>query len=152
MGFQLRDIRMADFPMLYRIDQDCFEPGIAYTREDLRGFLSLSTSQGILAEWENRIVGFVIGYVSVRQMGHVVTLDVIEQRRRTGIGRHLLAELLRRFDQVGVSEVRLEVDMENAPAIAFYEKFGFRKRRRLADYYGPNRPAWEMGRTKGNEE
>jgi [ribosomal protein S18]-alanine N-acetyltransferase len=140
----LRDFRMGDFEAVYRLDQACFEPGIAYARSELRRFLSLSTAQGIVVEVDGRIVGFAVGYVSVHRLGHVVTLDVAEENRGGGIGSALLTELLRRFAAAFVAEVKLEVDMENEAAIAFYERFGFGRKRRLPDYYGPNRPAWEM--------
>ena len=140
----LRDFRMGDFEAVYRLDQACFEPGIAYARSELRRFLSLSTAQAIVVEVGGRIAGFAVGYLSVHQLGHVVTLDVAEENRGAGIGSALLTELLRRFEAAFVTEVKLEVDMENEAAIAFYERFGFGRKRRLPDYYGPNRPAWEM--------
>jgi ribosomal-protein-alanine N-acetyltransferase len=140
----LRNFRMGDFEAVYRLDQACFEPGIAYARSELRRFLSLSTAQGIVVEVDGHIMGFAVGYISVHRLGHVVTLDVAQESRRSGIGQALLSELLRRFTAAFVDEVRLEVDMENEAAIAFYERFGFRRKRRLADFYGPNRPAWEM--------
>ncbi len=143
--FRLRDVRMADFETLYRLDQACFQAEIAYSREELRQFLALSTAQAVVAEIDGSIAGFVVGYVSIRRLGHVVTLDVAFEHRRRGIGRALLEELLRRFAAAVVKEVRLEVDVDNGGAIAFYERFGFHRLRRLADYYGPNRPAWEMG-------
>jgi ribosomal-protein-alanine N-acetyltransferase len=140
----LRDFRMGDFEEVYRLDQACFEPGIAYERSELRRFLSLSTAQAVVVEVGGRIVGFAVGYLSVHQLGHVVTLDVAEENRGRAIGSALLTELLRRFEAAFVVEVKLEVDMENEAAIAFYERFGFGRKRRLPDYYGPNRPAWEM--------
>ena len=140
----LRDVRMADFESLYRLDQACFEPGIAYSRPQLRRFLSLSTAAGVIAEARGEILGFALGYVSARRLGHVVTLDVASDHRRLGIGGALLAELLRRFAASFVEAVWLEVDTSNAAAIAFYERCGFRKHRRLPDYYGAGRPAWEM--------
>jgi len=147
LDVRIRDFRMGDFETVYRLDQACFEPGIAYPRAELRRFLSLSTAQAIVAETGDRLVGFAVGYVSVRRLGHVVTLDVAEDARRSGVGRALLAELLWRFEAEDVEEVRLEVDMQNETAIAFYERFGFARKRRLPDYYGPNRPAWEMRRS-----
>ncbi len=142
--FHLRDVRMADFEALYSLDQACFEEGIAYQRDELRQFLSLSSAQALAAEVDGAIVGFVVGYVSVRRLGHVVTLDVAAEHRREGIGNALLEELLRRFAAAFVDHVHLEVDVGNEAAVGFYERFGFRKRKRLPDYYGPNRPAWEM--------
>ena len=39
----LREILPSDFESLYRLDQICFEPGIAYSREELRRFLGIPT-------------------------------------------------------------------------------------------------------------
>lgn len=138
---------MGDFETLYRLDQACFDGDIAYSRRELREFLSLSTAQAIAAEDPESaaLVGFVVGYVSIHRRGQVVTLDVAREHRRQGIGKALLEALLARFSAAFVDQVRLEVDVENQAAVAFYERFGFARVRRLADYYGPNRPAWEMG-------
>jgi ribosomal protein S18 acetylase RimI-like enzyme len=40
--------------------------------------------------------------------------------------------------------MRLEVAVDNAVAIAFYERHGYRTVARLADYYGPGLDAWRM--------
>ena len=94
-------------------------------------------------ERDGEIAGFAIGYRSDRA-AHVVTLDVAGQYRRRGIGRLLLGELLRRFQEAGARDARLEVAVENSGAIAFYEDLGFHRRRRIPDYYGPGRHAFEM--------
>lgn len=130
---------------MYRLDQACFEPGIAYSRGELRRFLRLPAADGVVWEQDGAIAGFAIGYLSDRA-AHVVTLDVAGDHRRKGIGNALLGELLRRFGAAGAREARLEVAVENNGAIAFYEAFGFRRRRRIPDYYGPGRHAFEMGK------
>ena len=79
----------------------------------------------------------------------MVTLDVDPKRRRQGLGRDLLEDLLGRFVRSGAREARLEVSVENPGAIAFYESLGFRNRRRIRDYYGPGRDAREMVRGLG---
>jgi ribosomal-protein-alanine N-acetyltransferase len=142
----LRDIRPSDLEALYALDQLCFEPGIAYSRSELKQILRLSSGQAVIAESQGQIEGFAAGYVSERGFGHIVTLDVSPDRRRKGIGRALLQELLERLTGAGAVEARLEVEAVNAGAIAFYEGLGFLRRRRLLDYYGPGRAAWEMVR------
>ena len=140
----LRSVVPADFEALYRLDQICFEPGIAYSREELARFLGIHTAEGIVAEEDGRIVGFVIGYLAARRVGHVVTLDVHPERRRQGIGKALIEKLLERFSRTGSRAARLEVSTENSTAIRFYESLGFFRRRRIPDYYGPGRDALEM--------
>ncbi len=130
---------------MYLLDQACFEPGIAYSRAELRRFLRLPAADGVVCERDGAIAGFAIGYLSDRT-AHIVTLDVAADHRREGIGKSLLGELLRRFAKTGAREARLEVAVENSGAIAFYEGLGFRRRRRIPDYYGSGRHAFEMGK------
>jgi ribosomal-protein-alanine N-acetyltransferase len=106
----------------------------------------MATAEALVAEEDGTIAGFAIGYLSGRRIAHVVTLDVPPARRRSGLGKLLLEEMLARLARAGAREGRLEVSTENHGAIAFYEKIGFRGRRRLRDYYGPGRDALEMGR------
>jgi ribosomal-protein-alanine N-acetyltransferase len=142
--FFLRDIRLSDLDALYALDQMCFDSGIAYSRAELRQILRSASGCAVLAEAAGGVAGFAAGYVSARGAGHVVTLDVAPGFRRKGIGRALFSDLLARFERSGAQEIRLEVEVENKPAIAFYEAFGFRSGRRSADYYGLGRDAWEM--------
>ena len=144
MDFVLRDIRREDFEALFALDQSCFEPDISYSRSELRAFLRLPTLEGAVAESDGKIAGFVISYRAPGNVGHVVTLDVAEGHRRSGVGRALLEEAMARLARKHVRRYRLEVDPANAAAIAFYESFGFRESRRLPDYYGDGREGIEM--------
>jgi GNAT superfamily N-acetyltransferase len=58
-------------------------------------------------------------------------VGVVHARRRAGIGEQLMRGLLERARGVGALEVVLEVIVENAPAIALYEKLGFVRTREL---------------------
>lgn len=140
----LREILPSDFEELYRLDQVCFEPGIAYSRGVLRRFLGIPTADGLVAELDGTIAGFAIGYLTREGVARVVTLDVHPSFRRRSLGKALLEELLSRLGRAGAREARLEVSTENAGAIAFYRKLGFRRRRRIPDYYGRGRDALEM--------
>ena len=142
----IRPVAPADIEALYALDQVCFEPGIAYSRGELRRFLGIATAEGVLADEDGALAGFAVGYLTRGRTAHVVTLDVGPAQRRRGLGKSLLEALLARLAQAGARQVRLEVSTENEGAIAFYERLGFRTRRRLRDYYGPARDALEMGR------
>jgi ribosomal-protein-alanine N-acetyltransferase len=142
----IRPVTFADIEALYALDQVCFEPGIAYSRGELRRFLGIATAEGVLADQDGALAGFAVGYRTRGRTAHVVTLDVVPSQRRRGLGKALLEALLARLAQAGALEARLEVSTENAGAIAFYETLGFRVRRPLTDYYGPGRGALEMER------
>lgn len=141
---RLRDYRRSDFESMWELDQQCFEPGISYSRSELRAFLSRKTAETIVAERQGRVVAFVLGLRRGPTEGHVITLDVAASARRQGVGRRLLAELERRFRAAGARRVLLETAVANTSAIAFYERLGYRKVARLAGYYGPRLHAWTM--------
>lgn len=145
----LRDIVPRDLEALYELDQSCFEPGISYSRSQLRGFLRLPDREAIAFETDGRLVGFAIGCRRSAGLGSVITLDVDAEHRRRGTGTALLSTLLARLEAAGATTVALEVDVRNERAIAFYERFGFRTSRRLRDYYASGRDAFEMVRKLG---
>jgi len=142
---RLREVRPGDLEALHRLDQACFEADVAYTQGQLRYFLSRADSCGIVAEVDGALAGFAIGHRSGAR-GHVVTIDVAAAHRRSGVGRALLRELVRRLEESGARRVRLEVDLRNDGAIRFYESLGFRESRRLRGYYGPGLDGLEMVR------
>jgi GNAT superfamily N-acetyltransferase len=94
---RLRDYHRSDFELVWELDQECFPPGIAYSRSELRAFLSQKTAEAIVAERDGRVVGFVLVWRRSGIDGHVITLDVAASARRQGLGRRLLVELERRF-------------------------------------------------------
>ncbi len=141
----LRAFRPQDLEAAYRLDQTCFEPGIAYSRAEIRSFLSRPGAVALVAESEGKMAGFAIGDCS-GERGRVVTIDVSGRARRRGVGRRLLTELLRWFAKAGARQVRLEVDVRNEGAIRFYQEMGFRPTRTLPGYYGRGLDGLEMVR------
>lgn len=58
-------------------------------------------------------------------------VGVVPDHRGSGVGESLTRRLLDGAREAGAREMGLEVIVENAPAIALYEKLGFRRTRRL---------------------
>src|SRR5215471_21105547 len=91
----LRDYRPEDFPRLLEIDQACFVEGIAYSTRELRHFLSRPLAVRLIGEQAGKIKGFIIAdrfrpRRSQQSMGQIITIDVLPQARRTGLGTRLL--------------------------------------------------------------
>jgi [ribosomal protein S18]-alanine N-acetyltransferase len=140
----LRNARPEDLPRLWELDRLCFEPGIAYSRREIRRFLLLPGARSVLAEREGELMGFALGYPDATDVARVVTLDVHPVFRRHGLGRRLLRELLAGLAAAGPARALLEVDVRNSGAIEFYRREGFRETRRLPSYYGRGLDAFEM--------
>jgi ribosomal-protein-alanine N-acetyltransferase len=145
----IRSGRPSDLPALWELDRICFEPGIAYSRRELRRFFDLSGAECFVAESEGRIEGFALGYPDGSGNAHVVTLDVHPSARRRGLGSELLEGLLASLASAGAGRAVLEVDVRNSGAIAFYRSLGFRTDGRLTGYYGRGLDADRMVRPAG---
>ena len=141
-----RDGGPADLDSLWRLDQLCFEAGIAYSRSDLRRFLAMPRAACVLAEIGPTLCGFALAYSRPRDLAHVVTLDVHPTFRRRGLGRRLIESVQERCAAAGAQRVALEVDVRNSGAIAFYRKLGFQESGRIHSYYGTGLDAFEMVR------
>ena len=139
----LRRFKPEEFEVLFRIDQACYPRGIAYSRRTLKWFLSQASAECLVAELEGRIIGFILTE-SQRGMAHIITIDVLAEHRRTGAGTALLEGAERSLAARGVREVHLETAHDNAPAIAFWEKHGYRKRGILRNYYLDRIDAYAM--------
>jgi len=54
--------------------------------------------------------------------GHIITIDVLPEARRAGIGSSLLQAAEDRLRQAGAAIVELETAVDNAAAIQFYKR------------------------------
>jgi len=79
------------------------------------------------------------------RVGHVISIAVLQEYRRRGIGSALMSEALKIFEEkYDVDSVYLEVRVSNQPAINMYEKFGFVKARIIRSYYRDGEDAYVM--------
>jgi len=140
----IRAFCSADFETLYRIDQACFPTGISYSREELSVYIRYRGAKTWVAESDGRIVGFLIACKAPLRAGHIVTIDVIETARRSGIGKAMMqacedwarAESLRRLS--------LETAADNVCAQAFYARLGYAKVDEIPGYYSDGTTAWVL--------
>jgi [ribosomal protein S18]-alanine N-acetyltransferase len=135
VAFTIRDFQPEDFELLWQLDQECFPPGISYSRRELSFYIRRKGSFTLVAEnsIESRIVGFIVAYGG--PMGHVITIDVIAAARRSGVGSLLLRGAEERMQASGSHAVGLETAVDNTKALAFYKRHGYSVVRTLPRYY-----------------
>jgi len=136
VGFELRDFREEDFEALWQIDQQCFAPGIAYSRAELAAYIRKAGSFTVVAQpiptegrtprnfhpGRSRIAGFIIAEVNRRGIGHIISIDVLPACRRSGLGSKLLREAENRLELLSCRAVTLETAVDNSAALAFYKR------------------------------
>ncbi len=155
MDFAIRHYRAADFDRLWQIDQGCFPPGIAYSQMELTGFIIRRNAITLVAEFAppddagEKIAGFAIAQ-PYRKRGRILTLDIVPQARRFGLGSKLLLDCERRLRAHGCSEIYLETAVNNEPAIKLYQRMGYEILRTLPAYYQAHSlDAFLMGKKLG---
>lgn len=134
MAIEIRDYKPEEFESLWRMDQECFPPGISYSKQELRGFIRHRGSFALVAMNEKEeLQGFIVAHCGVS--GHVVTIDVGPAARRSGVGSLLLRSAEDRMRAAGCPFVGLETAVDNAGALAFYKRHGYNVIRTWPRYY-----------------
>ena len=85
----------------------------------------------------DRIVGYA-GLAQLADEAYVQTIGVTPSHQRRGLGATLLQALMDDAKRRGSVRVGLEVRVDNAPAIAMYERFGFHGIAVRKRYYQPS--------------
>jgi len=77
---------------------------------------------------------------TVADEAEILTLGVAAWARRRGVGQALMAATIGVAQQAGATQMFLEVDVDNAAAVALYEGLGFERAGLRKAYYdrGPN--------------
>ncbi len=142
-GAAIRQYETRDFTALFKLDQACFPPGIAYSKFSLQYFLGLPTADCLVVEDNARVVGFILAEANP-PLAHIITLDVAPSHRRSGLGTQLLTEMEKHFRYHGVRSVLLETAVDNETGIAFWQHHGYRTEAVLKRYYLGRTDAYEM--------
>jgi ribosomal-protein-alanine N-acetyltransferase len=88
-----------------------------------------------------------------------VTIDVVSEARRGGVGSLLMEEAEARLRALGCNSIYLETAVDNAAALRFYKRLGYSVLKTIPRYYlgsldallmgKPLEPAKENGRHAG---
>ena len=165
MALTLRDFQSVDFETLWRIDQKCFPLGIAYTKAELKAYVSAAGVFTLVAEEGSAgvndsspggglnpksrlifglILGFIIAQTNRSGVGHIITIDVLPEGRRGGIGSSLLDAAEQRLRNFHCDRVRLETAVDNIAAQKFYQRQGYAVTKTIPGYYSNGADAFVL--------
>jgi len=108
----------------------------AWSAEEFETLLSAANVAGDAAvdPASGNLRGFVLTRFAADE-AEILTIAVETALRRRGVARTLLAAHMARLPGLGARRLFLEVERENAAALALYGKFGFREVGQRKGYY-----------------
>jgi len=137
----IRGATQDDVDEIYRIERACFKD--PYPRGLLKAFLYVPGTY-LVAEVDGVIVGYIIGILRYETVGHIVSIAVVRESRRHGIGKRLMEDVIGQLRSMGVNLVKLEVRESNQEAISLYERMGFQYEEKMEGYYADGESAISM--------
>jgi len=119
------------FHPLYVLKENASELGLAYIKDKIEKS-RLGENLVLVAQDEN-IVGYLMCSINdqhpsaeIRKIGHIGAVYVIPAYRRRGIASALMKEALKWLKEHKVEYADLNVDVQNATAVAAWKAMGFK--------------------------
>lgn len=120
--FFLRQFQPGDFHQVIDIEQRVFQEHDPYVYMELYE----SVADGFyVAVDSGKVVGYVVGFLSMPGKGRIFTLAVEEGYRNRGIGTRLMERICDLLKIKGAKGAALEVRLSNVSAQQFYLRRGF---------------------------
>ena len=132
-GIYCRPARANDAHALARLHAEGFERG--WATGEFEQLLSDRSVLGVVSAGSlASLKGFVLARIAADE-AEILSIVVARGARRQGIGAALMTHALSALTQNGVVALFLEVEEENAAALALYRHFGFDEVGKRKSYY-----------------
>jgi len=153
--FTLRGFKPEDLDQVVYINQACLPEN--YSDGFFLDLHERFPETFIVAESNGAVVGYIMcriesGFPSLGfrpfnagRKGHIISIAVLPEHRKKGVGRALVNEALRAMsNRYGAKSCYLEVRASNRSAIDLYKKEGFHIERTVKGYYSDGEDAHIM--------
>jgi ribosomal-protein-alanine acetyltransferase len=98
----------------------------------------------IITEIRHKIIGFIIGIKLNNEIAKILMLSIAKPYRRKKIGSQLLNQFLKNIKSENITNIELEVRIDNKKAIQFYQKHGFEIVKKITHFYQDGKSAFTM--------
>jgi len=152
--FKLRKFTPKDLERVIYINRTCLPEN--YIDQFFIDLYERFPETFIVAEVDGEIAGYIMCRIEVGlsnfglggfiKKGHIVSIAVLPQYRRRGIGYALVSKAMEGMRFYDVKQCFLEVRVSNLPAINLYKKLGFKISKIIRGYYSDGENAYLMTR------
>jgi len=152
--FELRKFTMNDLGNVTRINEICLPEN--YTDFFFVDLYRRFPETFIVAEENGEIVGYImcrievglsnLGLPGLVKKGHVVSVAVMPEQRRKGVGGALVTKAMEGMRLYGAKQCYLEVRVTNEEAVSLYKRLGLEVSRSIRGYYADGEDAYMMSK------
>lgn len=121
-----------DFPEVLEIESSCFE--FPWREEDFIRCLRQRNCIGMVAEYEGRVVGFMIYEVPKNRI-HLLNIATAPEFQRKGVASQMIRKLIGKLANQRRNRIVMEVRETNLAALVFFRSLGFRAVVVLRNFY-----------------
>lgn len=129
---EIRKMQPRDVAPIAELEKICFND--PWSENSIASELDNRLSYWLVAIQDDQLIGYV-GSQSVLDGADMMNIAVSPHCRRMGVAEALVNALVEALKARGVRFLMLEVRVSNAPAIALYEKLGFKQAGCRRNYY-----------------
>lgn len=153
--FTLRLFKPADLEHVMGINKQCLPEN--YSSLFFMDLYERFPKAFVVAEENREVVGYAMcrietpfpggGLFRIAKRGHVISIAVLPNYRRRGVGFALMKEAMKAMVEYDAKKCVLEVRASNTAGVGLYRKMGFRVKRTIRGYYADGEAACVMART-----
>ncbi|HMN45907.1 MAG TPA: GNAT family N-acetyltransferase [Povalibacter sp.] len=128
--------KIGDAPAIANMSRLLIEPGLPWrwTPRRVAAHMKERENLVVVARDGRSLVGFAMAQFGTDAV-HLTLIGVAADRRRSGIGRQLLAWVEDSAMVAGIFRMNLEVRAGNREARSFYSRLGYKENGRVTGYY-----------------
>ncbi len=123
LACNLRWFIRRDYPEVLEIERQSFE--FSWTEDDFHAELRQRNINGMVAEHEGRVVGFMV-YALLADTIQILNFAVSPSSRRQGVGSQMVAKMICKLRLQRRERLRLYVRETNLSAQLFFKSQGFK--------------------------
>lgn len=152
-NIKLRSFELTDLEKVMEINRRCLPEN--YSNYFYMDLYERFPESFIVAEVDGKVVGYIMcrietgisdfKLIGISRKGHIISIAVLPEYRRQGIGYTLIQEAIKAMVQYKAKECYLEVRKSNTLAVNLYRKLGFEIIRTNHRYYADGEDAFKMG-------
>ncbi len=141
-NYQIRTASLKDLDYVYQIEVLSFRD--AYPKSLIWQLIQDQKAICLIIEIDRQIVGFAVGFVRSKNIGHVISIAIDPKHRNYNYGSTILIQLLTELQIRGATSIQLEVRVSNKAALKLYKKCNFQIKETKRRYYSDGEDAYLM--------